>query len=208
MQGLADGYFVIPQTVSNYLATDRHEINDVSPEDTAFESAEQDVRDNIQKLVDASDKNREKPSDQQRTVMDIYYELGRDIMWDKVGIARNESDLETAIEDVRRLRDEFWDSVVLPTDTDTFNKNLEVAGRLSDFLELGEIMARDALERDESAGCHFREEHQSEGGEARRNDEEYAYVAAWEWNGLDEGWDLHKEDLEFENVELKTRSYK
>ena len=208
MQGLADGYFVVPYTVGDYLASNRHDIDDVKPDETVFDDAEKTVRDNIQRLVDASDENREKPSEDQNTVMDIYYELGRDIMWDKVGISRNAEGLETAISDVKALREKFWNSVVLPTDTDSFNKNLEVAGRVADFLELGEIMAKDALHRDESAGCHFREEHQTEEGEALRNDEEYAYVAAWEWKGEGKDWDLHKEDLEFENVELKTRSYK
>jgi len=207
MQGLADGYFIIPPSVTNYLAENRHEIDDVSPDDTAFESAEQEVEDQIQELVDTADKNREKPSDKQRTVMDLYYELGRDVMWDRVGISRNEEGLREALDQVRKLREEFWNSVVLPTDTDTFNKNLEVAGRVADFLELGELMAKDALHRDESCGCHFREEFQDEKGEAERNDEEYAYVAAWEWNGPDEDWDLHEEDLEFESVDLKTRSY-
>jgi len=207
MQGLADGYFILPSTVGHYLADNRHSIDDLRADATVFDDAENHVRDEIQKLVDASDANREKPSEKQNTVMDLYYELGRDVMWDKVGISRTEQGLESAIEDVAELRDKFWNSVVLPTDTDSFNKNLEVAGRVADFLELGQLLARDALHRDESAGCHFREAHQTDKGEALRNDEDFAYVAAWEWNDQGMEWDLHEEDLEFENVELKTRSY-
>lgn len=207
MQGLADGYFVLPHTVGDYLARNRHDLDDVDTDEAVFDDAEDNVRTQIQNLVDASNENRKKPSDKQNTVMDLYYELGRNIMWDKVGISRNEEGLETAIEDVAELRERFWNTVVLPTDTESFNKNLEVAGRVADFLELGQLMAKDALHRDESAGCHFRKEHQTEKGEALRNDEDYAYVAAWEWQDDGMGWDLHKEDLEFEEVELKTRSY-
>jgi succinate dehydrogenase / fumarate reductase flavoprotein subunit len=207
MQGLADGYFVLPHTVGDYLARNRHDLDDVDTDEAVFDDAEDNVRTQIQNLVDASNENRKKPSDKQNTVMDLYYELGRNIMWDKVGISRNEEGLETAIEDVAELRERFWNTVVLPTDTESFNKNLEVAGRVADFLELGQLMAKDALHRDESAGCHFREEHQTEKGEALRNDQDYAYVAAWEWQDDGMDWDLHKEDLEFEEVELKTRSY-
>ncbi len=207
MQGLADGYFILPYTVGDYLARNRHDIDEIDTDETVFDDAEDNVRDQIQKLVDASNENREKPSEKQNTVMDLYYELGRDVMWDKVGISREENSLEAAVEDVAELREKFWNTVVLPTDTQTFNKNLEVAGRVADFLELGQLMAKDALHRDESAGCHFREEHQTDKGEALRNDEEFAYVAAWEWQDDGMDWDLHKEDLEFEGVELKTRSY-
>jgi succinate dehydrogenase / fumarate reductase flavoprotein subunit len=211
MQGLSDGYFIIPHSLSNYLAENRHDLDDISGDESAFDEAEDEVRTNIQKLVDASDRNREKPSDQQSTVMDIYKRLGR-LTWDNVGIEREEESLRSAVDQMRELRHEFWNSVVLPTDTDKFNKNLEVAGRVADFLELGELMAKDALHRDESAGCHFRVEHQTDEGEALRNDEDYSYVAAWEYqddgDGQPEGWNLHQEDLEFEFVELKTRSYK
>ncbi len=230
MQGLADGYFVLPHTVGDYLARNREPLNkevyervdysggvlearnymdsldDVLAGHGAFEAAEQSVKDDIQELVETAEENRKKPEDKQTTVMDIYRDLGQ-IMWDKVGISRSESGLKEAITEIRELRDKFWNSVVLPTETEKFNKNLEVAGRVSDFLELGELMAKDALHRGESCGCHFREEYQTETGEAKRNDEDYAYVAAWEWTGADKDWALHKEDLEFENVELKTRSY-
>ena len=211
MQGLSDGYFIIPHSLSNYLAENRHDLDDISGDESAFDEAEDEVRTNIQKLVDASDRNREKPADQQSTVMDIYKRLGR-LTWDNVGIEREEESLRSAVDQMRELRHEFWNSVVLPTDTDKFNKNLEVAGRVADFLELGELMAKDALHRDESAGCHFRVEHQTDEGEALRNDEDYSYVAAWEYqddgDGQPAGWNLHQEDLEFEFVELKTRSYK
>ncbi len=207
MQGLADGYFIIPHSVGNYLAENRFELDDIDTDDSAFDEAEQNVRDQIQKLVDASQENRKKPSEDQSTVMDIYWRLGR-LMWDNMGISREESQLKETVGKIKHLREEFWNSVVLPTDTDSFNKNLEVAGRVADFLELGELMTRDALHRDESCGCHYRVEHQTDEGEALRNDEDYSYVAAWEWEGVDTEPTLHKEDLSFENVDLKQRSYK
>jgi succinate dehydrogenase / fumarate reductase flavoprotein subunit len=216
MQGLADGYFVISRAVSNYLAENRHDIDEVDTDQAEFEDAEETVKSGMQKLLDVSEKNAKKPADERNTVMELYRHLGR-IMWDNVGIARNAEGLQEAIEKIRALRDEFWNTVYIPGDSDTFNKNLEVAGRVADFLEMGELMARDALDRDESAGCHFREEHQTEEGEALRDDDEFAYVAAWEhmgqpgkWDSEGEGveWKLNKESLVFENVELKQRSYK
>ncbi|HLR33485.1 MAG TPA: hypothetical protein VK074_13430, partial [Fodinibius sp.] len=144
-----------------------------------------------------------------KSVIDFHRELGL-IMWDKVGISRNAEGLKQAIGEIQELREEFWNNVRVPGEAANYNKYLEFAGRVADFLELGELMARDALHRNESAGCHLREEHQTEEGEALRNDEDYAYVAAWEFgevNGeLKE--ELHKENLEFEFVELKQRSYK
>ena len=216
MQGLADGYFVISRAVSNYLAENRHEIDPVDIDQAEFAEAEDTVTAGIQKLLDISAKNAKKPADERNTVMELYRRLGK-IMWDNVGIARTEEGLTEAVEQIRELRDTFWETVYIPGDSDTFNKNLEVAGRVADFLELGELMAKDARDRDESAGCHFREEHQTEEGEALRNDEEFAYVAAWEhtgkpgaWDSEGEGieWKLNKESLVFENVELKQRSYK
>ncbi|MFP4598098.1 MAG: fumarate reductase/succinate dehydrogenase flavoprotein subunit [Persicimonas sp.] len=206
MQGLADGYFVVSAAVSNYLATNRFEIDEVSEDQAEFDEAEQTVRDGIKRLLEVSEKNAKKPADQRRTVMDFYRDLG-DIMWDKVGIGRTEEGLKKAIADIQELRAQFWDQVYIPGDEDSFNKYLEVAGRVVDFLELGEVMARDALERDESCGCHFREEHQTDKGEALRNDDEYAYVAAWEYKGEDEPEQVHKQPLDFEFVELKQRSY-
>ncbi|MGM0559304.1 MAG: fumarate reductase/succinate dehydrogenase flavoprotein subunit [Myxococcota bacterium] len=216
MQGLADGYFIISRAVSNYLAENRHELDDVDTDQAAFEDAEKTVNAGIQKLLDVSEENSKKPAEERNTVMELYRRLGK-IMWDNVGIARTEERLTAAVDQIRELRDEFWNTVYIPGDSSTFNKNLEVAGRVADFLELGELMAKDARQRDESAGCHFREEHQTDEGEALRNDEDYAYVAAWEHNGQPGKWDsdgegvewnLHKESLVFENVELKQRSYK
>jgi succinate dehydrogenase / fumarate reductase flavoprotein subunit len=206
MQGLSDGYFIIPHSVGNYLAESRHDLHDVDGTEPSFAKAEQEVRDHINSLIEVSKKNADKPEDERRTAMDIYKELGK-IMWDNVGISRSEESLQRAQEKISDLRDDFWEKLYIPTDTDTFNKNLEVAGRVADFLELGELMAKDALHRDESCGCHFREEHQTEKGEALRNDEDFSYVAAWEFKGEDEEHELHKEDLEFESVELKQRSY-
>ena len=206
MQGLSDGYFIIPHSVGNYLAESRHDLHDVDGTEPSFAKAEQEVRDHINSLIEVSKKNADKPEDERRTAMDIYKELGK-IMWDNVGISRSEESLERAQEKISELREEFWEKLYIPTDTDTFNKNLEVAGRVADFLELGKLMAKDALHRDESCGCHFREEHQTEKGEALRNDEDFSYVAAWEFKGEDEEHELHKEDLEFESVELKQRSY-
>ena len=216
MQGLADGYFVVSRAVSNYLAENRHEMDEVDTDQAEFKDAEKTAKAGIQKLLDVSAENAKKPAEERNTVMELYRRLGK-IIWDNVGIARSQENLTAAIDQIHELRDEFWNTVYIPGDSNTFNKNLEVAGRVADFLELGELMAKDALQRDESAGCHFREEHQTEEGEALRNDEDYAYVAAWEhagqpgkWDSEGAGveWNLHKESLVFENVELKQRSYK
>jgi succinate dehydrogenase / fumarate reductase flavoprotein subunit len=164
------------------------------------------VRTGIDRLLALNEKAAQKPADERRTVMDIYRDLGN-IMWDEVGIERTEEGLERALEEIPKLREEFWSGVTIPGEDDTFNKYLEVAGRVADFLELGEVMARDALQREESAGCHFREEYQTDKGEALRNDEDFAYVAAWEYKGENEPEEMHKESLEFEFVKLKQRSY-
>jgi succinate dehydrogenase / fumarate reductase flavoprotein subunit len=143
-----------------------------------------------------------------RSVIDFHRELG-DIMWNKVGISRNAEGLKEAIVEIRDLREEFWQNVRVPGDANNYNKYLEFAGRVADFLELGELMAEDALQRDESAGCHFREEHQTEKGEALRDDAHYSFVTAWEYQGINGELqeELHKENLDFEFVELKQRSY-
>jgi len=195
MQGLADGYFIIPQTIGNYLSDKLNET--VSTDDSAFESAENDVRERAEKLLSVNGS---------RTVDDIHKELGK-ILWDNVGMSREASGLKNAIEEIPALRDEFWNNVRVPGNNESFNPELEKAGRVADFLELGETMARDALSREESCGGHFREEHQTEDNEARRDDERYAYVSAWEYQ---EGAspNLHKEKLNFESVSLTTRSYK
>ena len=200
MQGLADGYFVIPHTLGNYLASHRPDSMDL--DHPAFDKTIDDVEDNIASLLELGAKNRKNGT----TVIDIYRRLGN-VMYDEVGMARNAKGLGRALEEIPKLREEFWNDATFPADTD-FNKYLEVAGRTADFLELAELMARDALERDESCGGHFREEHATPEGEARRNDDDFAYVAAWEWRGGNRPHAMHREDLTFENVKLTQRSYK
>jgi succinate dehydrogenase / fumarate reductase flavoprotein subunit len=139
--------------------------------------------------------------------MEFHRQLGK-LLWDYVGMSRNQEGLKFVIEAIAQLRSEFWQNVKVPQNGDTLNKNLEFAGRVADFLELGELMARDALNREESCGGHFREEYQTPEGEAKRNDADFAYVAAWEYQGDEKISLLHKEELEFENVELAQRSYK
>lgn len=197
MQGLADGYFVIPYTLGDYIAGNNIEKVDTSH--SAFIEAENDSVQRINKLL----KNKGK-----KTVLDYHRELGK-IIWDKVGMSRTEAGLKEAIEQIRALRADFWENVFVPGEQSTFNKYLEYATRVADFLELGELMALDALERNESCGGHFREEYQTPEGEALRNDDDFCYVAAWEFPGsADEKPNLHKEMLEFENVKLTQRSYK
>src|SRR5690625_3269489 len=198
MQGLSDGYFIIPYTVGNYLAD--AEIEQIDTAHEAFDDAAGNAQQHIDKLLGVQG---------DKSVIDFHRELGL-IMWDKVGISRNEEGLKQAIREIQALREEFWNNVRVPGEAANYNKYLEFAGRVADFLELGELMARDALHRNESAGCHLREEHQTEEGEALRNDEDYSYVAAWEFGGMNGELqeELHKENLEFEFVELKQRSYK
>jgi succinate dehydrogenase / fumarate reductase flavoprotein subunit len=199
MQGLADGYFVIPYTLGHYIASNT--LPKVDTNHPAFAESEASVKKNIDRLVAAGKKGGKK------TALDFYRELGH-IMWDKVGMARNEAGLKEAITKIKALREEFWSGIQLPIETDTFNKNLEVAGRVADFLELGELMARDALNRSESCGGHFREESQTPEGEALRDDANFSYVAAWEYKGEGQEPVLHKESLVFENIKLAQRSYK
>lgn len=195
MQGLSDGYFVIPYTLGNYLAGTS--VASITTDHAAFDEAEAASRERIEKLFAPKGT---------KTVVEFHRELGR-IMWDHVGMSRTKEGLETAISEIRSLRDEFWQNLLVPGEANMYNKYLEFAGRVADFMELGELMARDALEREESCGGHFREEYQSPEGEAMRNDEEFTHVAAWEHrNGS--GHVRHTEALEFENVELTTRSYK
>ncbi len=197
MQGLADGYFVLPYTIGDYLADDIR-TGPISTDLPEFEQVENEVKDRLNKLINNKGTH---------TVDYFHKKLGK-IMWDKVGMARNERGLKEAIEEIKALRKEFWENVLVPGDLNEFNPELEKAGRVADFMELGELMALDALERNESCGGHFREESQSEEGEAMRKDDIYAYVSSWEFNGDASGFSLHKENLNFENVELKTRSYK
>jgi len=199
MQGLADGYFVIPYTLGHYIASNT--LPKVDTNHPAFGQAETEVRGQIDRLVAAGKKGGKK------TALDFYRELGH-IMWDKVGMARNEKGLQEAMSKIKALREEFWSGIQLPTEADTLNKNLEVAGRVADFLELGELMARDALNRSESCGGHFREESQTPEGEALRDDANFSYVAAWEYKGEGQEPVLHKEPLVFENIKLAQRSYK
>jgi len=194
MQGLADGYFVAPFTVGNYLASEKPEMVDV--EHPEFIASQNEVDDKVKKLLSIKGN---------KTVDEIHKKLGR-IMWNKVGMARNEKGLKEAIEEIKELRDDYWKNVIVVGDERDLNQTLERAGRVADYLELGELMALDALNRNESCGGHFREEYQTEGGEALRNDNEYAYVAAWEFAEVGK-WNLHKELLEFENLKLATRSY-
>lgn len=196
MQGLADGYFVAPSTVTDYIASTK--LDAVSTTDAAFEQAESEARERIQKLLNIKGK---------KTIREFHRELGK-IMWDHVGMARNKKGLEYAIEAIAKLRKEFWEDVYVPGEATTFNKELEFANRVADFLELGELMARDALNREESCGGHFREEYQTEEGEAQRDDENFCYAACWEYKGDDRVPELHRETLMFENIKLTQRSYK
>ena len=195
MQGLADGYFVLPYTIGNYFGTEKPEKVDVNRSE--FKEAEKNVADSTKKLLSINGS---------QTVDEIHRKLGH-LLIDKVGMSRDEAGLKQVIKDIQSLREEFWNDVKVTGKNEELNQNLERAGRVADFLELGELMAVDSLNRDESCGAHFREEHQTEDGEAVRNDEDYSYVAAWEY--VEPGkWNLHKEDLNFEFVELATRSYK
>lgn len=196
MQGLADGYFVIPYTIGSYLANEIR-TKAISTDAPEFVAAEKNVQDTINKLMSIKGT---------KSVDHFHKKLGK-IMWDKCGMARNEKGLQEAIVEIQALRKEFWSDVRVTGDADEFNPELEKAGRVADFLELGELMCIDALNRNESCGGHFREEYQTEEGEAKRDDENYAYVAAWEYKG-DSQFELHKEELVYENIKIAQRSYK
>ena len=196
MQGLADGYFVIPYTLGNYLADDIRTAS-IPTSHPAFEETEKAVSDRISRLMGIKGK---------QSVESFHKRLGK-IMWDKCGMARNEAGLKQAIEEIRQLKDEFWKDVFIPGEIGELNPELDKAGRVADFIELGELMCIDALNRNESCGGHFREESQTEEGEAQRNDDAFSYVSAWELKA--EGvWELHKEALNFEIVKPTQRSYK
>ena len=197
MQGLADGYFVAPYTVSNYLADDIR-TGKISTEHPEFEKAEKTVNDKLDYFIN---------NNGSKSVDYFHRRLGK-IIWENCGMARNKEDLEKAIKEVDSLRDEFWKEVKVPGTKDGLNQELEKAGRVADFIELGALMCYDALSREESCGGHFREEYQTPEGEAVRNDEEFAFVSAWEFKGENEVPELHKEDLKYENIELKQISYK
>ncbi len=197
MQGLADGYFVIPYTVGTFLSKEIRTPK-FDPDGPEFMQAEADVSNRLQNLLDIQGN---------QSVESFHRRLGK-IMWEYCGMARNEEGLIKARKMIRELREEFYKDVFIPGTQEEFNSELEKAARVADFLELGELFAVDALDRKESCGGHFREEYQTEEGEARRRDDEYAYVAAWEWTDTDQDPTLHKEELEFKDIELKTRSYK
>ncbi len=196
MQGLADGYFIVPYTISDFLAKESAGFHDNTKQE--FREAADATRDKIGRLMSVNGS---------QTVDELHKKLGQ-IMWDYVGMARNRGGLQKAIELIPELRKEFWAEVKIPEGSNMMNTELEKAGRLADFLELAELMARDALAREESCGGHFREEYQTEENEALRDDENFAHVSAWEFNGVDKDPLLHKEKLIFENVQLTTRSYK
>lgn len=197
MQGLADGYFVLPYTIGDYLGNEIMvpKINTNAPE---FEAAEKAVVERLNKLFNIKGK----------TPVDHFHKKLGTILWDYVGMSRNETGLRKAIEEIKILRKEFYSDLLVPGELKNVNPELEKAGRVADFLELGELLARDALNRNESCGGHFREESATEEGEAKRDDENFAYVAAWEYTGVDEEPVLHKEELIFETIALTQRSYK
>jgi succinate dehydrogenase / fumarate reductase flavoprotein subunit len=197
MQGLADGYFVLPYTIGSYLSQEIR-TGKIATTTAEFDRAEADVRDRIQRLMSVGGKH---------SVESFHRRLGH-IMWDKCGMARNAEGLARAVNEIRALREEFWQNVFVPGRADEYNPELEKALRVADFLELGELMCRDALHRNESCGGHFREEYQTEEGEALRDDENFMYVAAWEWKGEGASPELHKESLDYEVVKVSQRSYK
>ncbi len=197
MQGLADGYFVLPYTIGDYLADDIR-TGPISTDSKEFDEAEKAVKDKIDSLINNKGS---------KTVDYFHKKLGK-IIWNKCGMSRNEKGLKEAINEIKSLRKDFYKNVLVPGTANSFNESLAKATRVSDFLELGELFAKDALERSESCGGHFREESQSKEGEALRDDKNFTFVSAWEYNGEPSNALLHKEDLKYENIELKTRSYK
>jgi succinate dehydrogenase / fumarate reductase flavoprotein subunit len=196
MQGLADGYFVLPYTIGEYLATMKQARP--TPETSEFRQAEKEVADRLKQLLAIRG---------QKTVTEFHKQLGH-ILWQHCGMARNDTGLNTGLQLIPALRAEFWKNVNVPGADADLNQALERAGRVADFLELGELICQDALARDESCGCHFREEHVMPDGECQRNDAEYAHVAAWEFTGLGQKPKLHKEPLTYEEIHLAVRSYK
>ena len=196
MQGLADGYFVLPYTVGNYIANTN--LKKINSTDAEFKDSENTVKTEINKFMKIKG---------EKTIESLHKELGR-IMWDNCGMARNKQGLTDSIAKIQKLREEFHNNITIPGDANSLNPELEKANRVADFIELGELMCRDALVREESCGGHYREEHQID-GEAKRDDENFCHVAAWEWNGsADKAQTRNTEDLSFENVKLATRSYK
>ena len=197
MQGLADGYFVLPYTIGDYLSQDIR-TGPISTDSKEFSKAEERVKETLDKMLNIKG---------EKTVDYFHKKLGK-IMWEYAGMARNKEGLDYAIQEIKNIRKEFWTNVKIPGSQNEMNKELEKAGRVADFLELGELFAKDALERTESAGGHFREESQTPEGEALRNDTDFAFTSAWEYIGEPSDAILHKEHLEFNDIELKQRSYK
>lgn len=201
MQGLADGYFVISTSIGHYFGAGQMATVDTAH--SAFSEAEKDVADRVENLL----KNSTKGPDGKVTVDEIHKELGK-LLWDNCGMARNKEDLEKALERLPEIKSQFWDNVYVPGTGKDLNQSLERAGRVADFLEFAEFMIRDALAREESCGCHLREESQTDEGEALRKDDEYSHVSVWEYKGDDEAPQMHQESLVFENVTPSQRSYK
>ena len=196
MQGLADGYFVIPYTIGDYLATSG--MNGATVNDAEFKAAEEVVKESVHKLLSIKGK---------KTVAEFHRELGL-LVWEYIGMARDESGLKKALDEIPKLKDQFWQDLRVTGEDQDLNKNLEFAGRVADYFDLAELMAKDALDRKESCGGHFREESQTEEGEAKRDDDNFSYVAAWEFTSDGKEPKLNKEELVFENVKLSQRSYK
>ena len=197
MQGLADGYFVLPYTIGDYLSDDIR-TGTISTDTPEFESAEKEVKNRIDSFINNKGKNS----------VDFYHKKLGKIMWDKCGMSRNAKGLKEAMIEIKELREDFYNNVSVPGSSSEFNEQLAKAGRVADFLELGELFAKDALERTESCGGHFREESQTPEGEALRDDKNFSFSSAWEYNGEPSKAKLHKEQLKFEAIEVKTRSYK
>jgi succinate dehydrogenase / fumarate reductase, flavoprotein subunit len=196
MQGLADGYFVIPYTIGHYFAS--HKQARPSTSHDAFKSVENEVNQKIQKLLSVKGG---------RTIRSMHWELGR-LVWEKCGMARDKAGLEEAIKRIPQLREEFWQNISVPGGANEMNVALEQASRVADFMEFAELLCRDAHHREESCGGHFRTEYQTEDGEALRNDQDFSYVAAWEHQGVDKAPNLHRESLQYEEVKMTQRSYK
>lgn len=196
MQGLADGYFVIPYTIGDYLANTG--VSGAKTDDAEFKQTEEEVRSGVDKMLSVKGK---------KTVTEFHRELGS-MVWEYIGMARNEGGLKKAMQEIPKLKEAFWNDVLVTGEQEDLNKNLEFAGRVADYFELAELMAKDALYREESCGGHFREEFQTEEGEAKRDDDNFANVAAWEYTGDGKEAKLNKEELVFENVKLTQRSYK
>jgi succinate dehydrogenase / fumarate reductase flavoprotein subunit len=188
---------VLPYTIGDFLSDDIR-TGPIPNDSKEFMEAEKSVKEQLNNLVNNKGKNS----------VDYYHKKLGKIMWDKCGMARTEPGLKEAMEDIKNLREDFWKNVKVPGKANELNKELEKAGRVADFLELGELFAKDALIRNESCGGHFREEYATPEGEAKRDDENFAFVSAWEYNGNPSDAILHKEELEFENIEVKVRSYK